>query len=216
MVRRGRSGRLSPRLRCRWRFRARFLVTRGWLRNPTGSRVRPCPGLAVFGCRLADSARCGTGRPPARSVPIGGLPLQRSGYQFIRAAGGWAVQAAPGAQAVCGSCAAPRRVLFPGRSRAVGNPGGAGGRGGPGRRWRAVADQLPARCRAAHCRRHGAGSQHHWPTARAAAQAPGRVPDRAGDGPRPAAGTGGPAVGNDGLTSCGIQPLRSPAAPLME
>ena len=45
-------------------------------------------------------------------VPIGGLPLQRSGYQFIRAAGGWAVQAAPGAQAVCGSCAAPRRVYF--------------------------------------------------------------------------------------------------------
>ena len=47
-----------------------------------------------------------------QSVPIGGLPLQRSGYQFIRAAGGWAVQAAPGAQAVCGSCAAPRRVYF--------------------------------------------------------------------------------------------------------
>ncbi len=45
-------------------------------------------------------------------VPIGGLPLQRSGYQFIRAAGGWAVQAAPGAQAVCGSCAGPRRVYF--------------------------------------------------------------------------------------------------------
>ncbi len=45
-------------------------------------------------------------------VPIGGLPLQRSGYQFIRAAGGWAVQAAPGAQAVCGNCAEPRRVYF--------------------------------------------------------------------------------------------------------
>ena len=45
-------------------------------------------------------------------VPIGGLPLQRSGYQFIRAAGGWAVQAAPGAKAVCGSCAGPRRVYF--------------------------------------------------------------------------------------------------------
>jgi len=45
-------------------------------------------------------------------VPIGGLPLQPSGYQFIRAAGGWAVQAAPGAQAVCGSCAGPRRVYF--------------------------------------------------------------------------------------------------------
>ncbi len=45
-------------------------------------------------------------------VPIGGLPPQQSGYQFIRAAGGWAVQAAPGAQAVCGSCAGSRRVYF--------------------------------------------------------------------------------------------------------
>ena len=45
-------------------------------------------------------------------VPIGGLPLQQSGYQFIRAAGGWAVQAAPGAQTVCGTCAAQRRVYF--------------------------------------------------------------------------------------------------------
>ena len=45
-------------------------------------------------------------------VPIGGLPPQQSGYQFIRVAGGWAVQAAPGAQAVCGSCAGPRRVYF--------------------------------------------------------------------------------------------------------
>ncbi len=45
-------------------------------------------------------------------VPIGGLPLQRSGYQFIRAAGGWAVQAGPSAQAVCGSCAGPRRAVY--------------------------------------------------------------------------------------------------------
>ena len=45
-------------------------------------------------------------------VPIGGLPPQRSGYQLIRAAGGWAVQAASGAQAVCGSCAGPRDVYF--------------------------------------------------------------------------------------------------------
>ena len=45
-------------------------------------------------------------------MPIGGLPPQRSGYQFIRAAGGWAVQASPGAQAVCGSCAGPRRAVY--------------------------------------------------------------------------------------------------------
>src|SRR6266581_375137 len=36
------------------------------------------------------------------------------------------------------------------------------------------------------------------PAARAAAQASGRIPDQAGDRPRPAAGTGGPADGNDG------------------
>ena len=45
-------------------------------------------------------------------APIGGLLPQRSGYQFIRAAGGWAVQAAPGAQAGCGSCAGPRRAVY--------------------------------------------------------------------------------------------------------
>jgi len=45
-------------------------------------------------------------------MPIGGLPPQRSGYQFIRAAGGWAVQAGPGAQAACGGCAGPRRAVY--------------------------------------------------------------------------------------------------------
>jgi hypothetical protein len=45
-------------------------------------------------------------------MPIGGLPPQRSGYDFIRAAGGWAVQAAPGKQAVCGSCAGPQRAVY--------------------------------------------------------------------------------------------------------
>jgi hypothetical protein len=43
---------------------------------------------------------------------IGGLPPQKSGYQFIRAPGGWAVQASPGTQAVCGSCAEPRRAVY--------------------------------------------------------------------------------------------------------
>jgi len=47
-----------------------------------------------------------------QAVPIGGLPPQRSGYAFIRAAGGWAVQAGPGAQAVCGSCAGPQRAVY--------------------------------------------------------------------------------------------------------
>jgi hypothetical protein len=60
-----------------------------------------------------------TGQRPAwfwpatgQVVAIGGLPLERSGYQFIRAAGGWAVQPGPGAQAVCGSCAGPQRAVY--------------------------------------------------------------------------------------------------------
>jgi hypothetical protein len=48
----------------------------------------------------------------AQVVPIGGLPPQRSGYQFIRTAGGWAVQAGPGAHADCGTCAGPRRAVY--------------------------------------------------------------------------------------------------------
>jgi hypothetical protein len=42
-----------------------------------------------------------------RSDPIGGLPADRSGYQFIRVVGGWAVQANPASPATCGSCAGP-------------------------------------------------------------------------------------------------------------
>jgi hypothetical protein len=42
-----------------------------------------------------------------RFEPIGGLPAHRSGYQFIRVAGGWAVQASPAAPTGCGSCAGP-------------------------------------------------------------------------------------------------------------
>ncbi|HEX8009086.1 MAG TPA: hypothetical protein VF482_21975 [Trebonia sp.] len=42
-----------------------------------------------------------------RSEPIGGLPTDRSGYQFIRVVGGWAVQASPALLTGCGSCAGP-------------------------------------------------------------------------------------------------------------
>ena len=75
---------------------------------------------------------------------IGGLPPQRSGYQFIRAAGGWAVQAKPGAQAVCGSCAGPQRAVYflADRGRSA-TRAGLAERGRPGRAWHAVADQLP-------------------------------------------------------------------------
>jgi hypothetical protein len=60
-----------------------------------------------------------TGKQPAwfwpttgRLKPIGGLPPQRSGYQFTRVSGGWAVQANSGAQPGCGSCAGPLRSVY--------------------------------------------------------------------------------------------------------
>ncbi len=60
-----------------------------------------------------------TGQRPAwfwpgtgQVVPIGGLAPQRSGYQFIRAAGGWAVQASPDARPACGTCAGPPRAVY--------------------------------------------------------------------------------------------------------
>jgi hypothetical protein len=45
-------------------------------------------------------------------TPIGGLPRQPAGYQFVRVTGGWAVQAGPAAQAGCGNCAGPRRAVY--------------------------------------------------------------------------------------------------------
>ena len=42
-----------------------------------------------------------------RTQRIGGLPASRSGYQFTRIAGGWAVRAAATVPAGCGSCAEP-------------------------------------------------------------------------------------------------------------
>jgi hypothetical protein len=45
-------------------------------------------------------------------VAIGGLPPRRSGYEFIRAAGGWGIQAGPDTQAGCATCAGPPAVYF--------------------------------------------------------------------------------------------------------
>jgi hypothetical protein len=60
-----------------------------------------------------------TGQRPAwfwpatgRMAPIGGLPRQPSGYEFIRTAGGWAVQSSPADPAGCGSCAGPLRTVY--------------------------------------------------------------------------------------------------------
>jgi len=50
----------------------------------------------------------GTGRVTA----VSGLPLQRSGYQFTRAAGGWAIQAGVDGPVSCGGCAGPQRAVY--------------------------------------------------------------------------------------------------------
>ena len=56
-----------------------------------------------------------------RVKAIGGLPRDRSGYQFTAVAGGWAVQAGPGAQSACGGCAGPPRPVYflAGRAQSV-------------------------------------------------------------------------------------------------
>jgi hypothetical protein len=47
-----------------------------------------------------------------RVAPIGGLPRQSVGYQFVRVTGGWAVLAGAAGQAGCGLCAGPRRAVY--------------------------------------------------------------------------------------------------------
>jgi hypothetical protein len=47
-----------------------------------------------------------------RMTPVGGLPAERSGYQFTRVTGGWAVQPNSGVQPGCGSCTGPLRPVY--------------------------------------------------------------------------------------------------------
>jgi len=47
-----------------------------------------------------------------RRETIGGLPPDGSGYQFTSIAGGWALQAGPGAQPGCPGCAGPPRPVY--------------------------------------------------------------------------------------------------------
>jgi hypothetical protein len=46
------------------------------------------------------------------SEPIGGLPDVSTGYQFIRAVGGWAVRANPGGLLECGDCVKPSMPVW--------------------------------------------------------------------------------------------------------
>jgi hypothetical protein len=95
--------------------------------GPATVTVLPLSGVAgepdgVSGLAMprGDSLRLpATGQRPAwvwpatgRTQPIGGLPPDRSGYQFIRVAGGWAVQPDSAARPGCGNCAGPRLPVY--------------------------------------------------------------------------------------------------------
>jgi hypothetical protein len=89
-----------------------FSGDQGVAAEPDGitGQTSPWPG----GLRLPA-----TGQRPAwfypatgQTAPIGGLPRQQAGYQFTRAAGGWAVQASPEVRAGCASCAGPPRTVY--------------------------------------------------------------------------------------------------------
>jgi hypothetical protein len=93
----------------------------------TSGAAQPAPALAEVPDGITGPALSwpgglrlpATGQRPAwfwpgtgQLAPIGGLPRQRSGYEFIRAAAGWAIQAGPGVQTGCGMCAGPRRAVY--------------------------------------------------------------------------------------------------------
>ncbi len=48
----------------------------------------------------------------SRAEQVGGLPAAREGYQFTRAGGGWAIQAAGTGLPGCRSCAVPPRAVY--------------------------------------------------------------------------------------------------------
>jgi hypothetical protein len=74
-----------------------------------------------------------------RTQPIGGLPVDKSGYRFIRVDDGWAVQATSDARLRCGTCAGPLLPVYflADNARSV-TPAGAANEVAPG----AAADAL--------------------------------------------------------------------------
>jgi hypothetical protein len=80
--------------------------------DPSGIAGRTLPWAS--GLRLPVTGTQPAWFSPAsgRSVPIGGLPVVSSGYQFIRIVGGWAVQANPAASVACNDCAKPSMPVW--------------------------------------------------------------------------------------------------------
>ncbi len=91
-------------------------VTPGATEAPTALNLPPGPnGIAGPNLAWDPSLRLpAAGTRPVWFSPasgsaqqIAGLPADQSGYQFIRVAGGWAVQASTVSPAGCGTCAGP-------------------------------------------------------------------------------------------------------------
>ena len=144
-----------------------------------------------------------TGRVQA----IRGLPRDSSGYQFIRVAGGWAVQAASGARLRCGGCAGARvPVYFLADDAQSVTPVGTADSVAPGAAAGAVwLTSYPPGAAMSSAAGYAQEVSVAGLASRSAAQASRRVRDRPGDGPRPAAGTGG-TVGNGNLRA--VEPGR--------
>jgi len=89
-----------------------FSGDQGVAAEPDGitGQTSPWPG----GLRLPATGQQPVWFYPAtgQTAPIGGLPRQQAGYQFTRAAEGWAVQASPGIRAACAGCAGPPRTVY--------------------------------------------------------------------------------------------------------
>jgi hypothetical protein len=78
--------------------------------SPVSAQPPSAPGQSPVSAQPPSAP--GQSPVSAQSRPIRGLPPSRSGYQFTRTPGGWAVQASPGSQASCGACAGPPRPVY--------------------------------------------------------------------------------------------------------
>jgi hypothetical protein len=75
--------------------------------EPNGIAGRTLPWASGLRLPVAGTQPVWFSPASGRSEPIGGLPDVGTGYQFIRIAGGWAVQANPAAAVDCLNCPGP-------------------------------------------------------------------------------------------------------------
>jgi hypothetical protein len=88
------------------------LPTNGQAAQPDGVIGQTLPWVTGLRLPVAGERPAWLWPATGRVRPIGGLPRDSSGYQFTAVAGGWAIQASPGAQPACGGCAGPPRPVY--------------------------------------------------------------------------------------------------------